>query len=109
MGREKKPHQETITARYFDKADGRTKTVSVAHEGASVTNPYTQPEKDTAEQQAKLKHTRSATAKNDVNRTVSTGACDIDGGISCDYVRIWGREDRSWLVESLVFRSRNPG
>ncbi|HHR6560287.1 TPA: contractile injection system protein, VgrG/Pvc8 family, partial [Providencia alcalifaciens] len=29
MGREKKPHQETITARYFDKADGRTKTVSV--------------------------------------------------------------------------------
>lgn len=55
--------KEKITVRYFDKADGRTKTATVEHDGSSVTSPYTQPEKETAEQQAKSKkHRRNATA-----------------------------------------------
>ncbi|EOW4847104.1 late control protein D, partial [Escherichia coli] len=51
--------KEKITVRYFDKADGRTKTATVEHDGSSVTSPYTQPEKETAEQQAKSKKTQA--------------------------------------------------
>ncbi|BBG61297.1 contractile injection system protein, VgrG/Pvc8 family [Providencia rustigianii] len=110
-GGEKKPHQETITARYFDKADGRTKTVSVAHEGASVTNPYTQPEKDTAEQQAKSKKTH---AQRNSQKMTLTGPCQPEHVIlTAEYPvttsGFGGREDRSWLVESLVFSLSESG
>lgn len=49
-----------IGVRYYDEADGKTKTTTVDHDGPSMANPYTQPVKATADQQAKAKKRRPA-------------------------------------------------
>lgn len=103
--------KEKITVRYFDKADGRTKTATVEHDGSSVTNPYTQPEKETAEQQAKSKKTQ---AQRNSRKMTLSGPCRPpfvamtaeSGVITSGFGK---REDRQWVVESLVFSLSSSG
>jgi phage protein D len=94
-----------IGVRYYDEADGKTKTTSVDHDGPSMANPYTQPAKATADQQAKAKKTQAR--RNEQKMTV-TGPCrpkhvplTAESGISTS--GFGEREDRAWVVESLVF------
>lgn len=111
VGGNKKEKKEKITVRYFDKADGRTKTATVEHNGSSVTSPYTQPEKDTAEQQAKSKKTQ---AQRNSRKMTLTGPCRPSyvamtaesGVVTSGFGK---REDRRWLVESLVFSLSSSG
>ncbi|ELD0412662.1 late control protein D [Escherichia coli] len=103
--------KEKITVRYFDKADGRTKTATVEHDGSSVTSPYTQPEKETAEQQAKSKKTQ---AQRNSRKMTLTGPCRPSyvamtaesGVVTSGFGK---REDRRWLVESLAFSLSSSG
>ncbi|HAF6271441.1 TPA: late control protein D [Salmonella enterica] len=103
--------KEKITVRYFDKADGRTKTATVEHDGSSVTSPYTQPEKKTAEQQAKSKKTQ---AQRNCRKMTLTGPCRPSyvamtaesGVVTSGFGK---REDRRWLVESLAFSLSSSG
>lgn len=94
-----------IGVRYYDEADGKTKTTAVDHEGTSMANPYTQPVKATADQQAKAKKTQAR--RNEQKMTV-TGPCrpkhvplTAESGVSTS--GFGEREDRAWVVESLVF------
>ncbi|EIU0417528.1 late control protein D [Escherichia coli] len=110
-GGDKKKKKEKITVRYFDKADGRTKTATVEHDGSSVTSPYTQPEKETAEQQAKSKKTQ---AQRNSRKMMLTGPCRPSyvamtaesGVVTSGFGK---REDRRWLVESLAFSLSSSG
>lgn len=103
--------KEKITVRYFDKADGRTKTATVEHDGSSVTSPYTQPEKETAEQQAKSKKIQ---AQRNSRKMTLTGPCRPSyvamtaesGVVTSGFGK---REDRRWLVESLAFSLSSSG
>ena len=103
--------KEKITVRYFDMADGRTKTATVEHDGSSVTSPYTQPEKETAEQQAKSKKTQ---AQRNSRKMTLTGPCRPSyvamtaesGVVTSGFGK---REDRRWLVESLAFSLSSSG
>ena len=61
-----------IGVRYFDEADGRTKTTSVEHDGPSIANPYTQSAKATADQQAKSRKTQ---AKRNERKMTLSGPC----------------------------------
>ena len=97
--------EKKIGVRYYDEADGKTKTVSVEHDGPAMTNPYTQAEKNTAEQQAKARKTQAG--RNEQKMTV-TGPCrpkhvplTAEAGVTTS--GFGSREDRSWVVESLVF------
>lgn len=102
---------EKITVRYFDRADGRTKTATVEHDGSSVTNPYTQPEKETAEQQAKSKKTQ---AQRNSRKMTLSGPCRPSfvamtaesGVVTSGFGK---REDRRWVAESLVFSLSSSG
>ncbi|EHN8735200.1 late control protein D [Enterobacter hormaechei] len=94
-----------IGVRYYDEADGKTKTITVDHDGPSMANPYTQPVKATADQQAKAKKTQAR--RNEQKMTV-TGPCrprhvplTAESGVSTS--GFGEREDRAWVVESLVF------
>ncbi|MFW0697635.1 late control protein D [Pantoea sp. R13S299] len=97
--------KEKISVRYFDEADGRTKTTSVDHDGPALTNPYTQPKKSAADQQAKSRKTQAQ--RNEKKMTLN-GPCrprhialTAESGVITS--GFGSREDRSWLVESLVF------
>lgn len=97
--------EKKIGVRYYDEADGKTKTVSVEHDGPAMTNPYTQAEKNTAEQQAKARKTQAG--RNEQKMTV-TGPCrpkhvplTAEAGVTTS--GFGSREDRNWVVESLVF------
>ncbi|WP_454719323.1 contractile injection system protein, VgrG/Pvc8 family [Citrobacter freundii] len=110
-GGDKKEEKEKITVRYFDKADGRTKTASVEHDGSSMTNPYTQPEKETAEQQANSKKTQ---AQRNSRKMTLSGPCRPayvamtaeSGVVTSGFGK---REDRQWVVESLAFSLSSSG
>lgn len=94
-----------IGVRYYDETDGRTKTTTVDHDGSSLSNPYTQPAKDAADQHAKSKKTQ--TRRNEQKMTL-TGPCrpkhvplSAESGVITS--GFGSREDRTWVVESLVF------
>ena len=85
--------------------DGKTKTASVEHDGPAMTNPYTQSEKNTAEQQAKA---RKTLAKRNEQKMTVTGPCrpkhvllTAESGVTTS--GFGSREDRTWVVESLAF------
>ncbi|WP_320728276.1 contractile injection system protein, VgrG/Pvc8 family [Enterobacter ludwigii] len=110
-GSGEKEKKESITVRYFDKADGRTKTAAVENDGSSVTNPYTQPEKQTAEQQAKAKKTQ---AQRNSRKMTLSGPCrpafvalTAEAGVVT--TGFGKREDRQWVVESLAFSLSSYG
>ncbi|KWW02298.1 contractile injection system protein, VgrG/Pvc8 family [Escherichia fergusonii] len=97
--------KEKIGVRYYDEVDGRTKTAAVEHDGPAMTNPYTQSEKDTAEKQAKARKTQ--VRRNEQKMTL-TGPCrpqhiplTAEAGVATS--GFGTREDRAWVVESLVF------
>lgn len=100
-----------IGVRYYDEADGRTKTAAVEHDGPSLANPYTQPAKGDAEHHAKSKKTR---AKRNEQKMTLTGPCRPEyvpltaesGVITSGFGT---REDRAWVVESLVFTLTQAG
>ncbi|MDM3157327.1 MULTISPECIES: contractile injection system protein, VgrG/Pvc8 family [Citrobacter] len=103
-GREGKS-KEKIGVRYYDEMDGKTKTASVGHDGPAMTNPYTQSEKNTAEQQAKA---RKTLAKRNEQKMTVTGPCrpkhvllTAESGVTTS--GFGSREDRTWVVESLAF------
>lgn len=94
-----------IGVRYYDETDGRTKTSTVDHDGPSMANPYTQPAKDAADQHAKAKKTQ---AKRNEQKMTLTGPCrpkhvplTAESGVITS--GFGSREDRAWVVESLVF------
>lgn len=94
-----------IGVRYYDEVDGKTKTTTVDHDGPSMANPYTQPAKATADQQAKSRKTQAR--RNEQKMTV-TGPCrpkhvplTAESGVSTS--GFGEREDRAWVVESLAF------
>lgn len=100
-----------IGVRYYDETDGRTKTTTVDHDGPSLANPYTQPEKDTADQHAKSKKTQ---AKRNEQKMTLTGPCrpkhvplTAESGVITS--GFGTREDRTWVVESLVFTLTSAG
>jgi hypothetical protein len=105
----KKPGK--IGVRYYDEMDGRTKTAAVEHDGPSLANPYTQPAKGDAEHHAKSKKTR---AKRNEQKMTLTGPCRPEhvlltaesGVITSGFGT---REDRAWVVESLVFTLTQAG
>ncbi|WP_337025179.1 late control protein D [Pantoea anthophila] len=97
--------KEKISVRYFDEADGKTKTTSLDHDGPALTNPYTQPGKSAADQHAKSRKTQAQ--RNEQKMTLN-GPCrprhialTAESGVITS--GFGSREDRSWLVESLVF------
>ncbi|MEN4658697.1 contractile injection system protein, VgrG/Pvc8 family [Pantoea agglomerans] len=100
-----------VGVRYYDEADGRTKTTTVDHDGPSITNPYTQSGKSIADQQAKARKTQ---AQRNEQKMMLTGPCrprhialTAESGVTTS--GFGSREDRSWLVESLVFSLTSSG
>lgn len=103
--------KEKIGVRYYDEEDGTTKTSSVEHDGPAMTNPYTQSEKNTAEQQAKSRKTQ---AKRNEQKMTLTGPCrpkhvPLTAEASVSTSGFGSREDRTWVVESLVFSLTSAG
>ena len=103
--------QGNIHVRYFDEADGRTKTATVEHNGPALANPYTQPEKTLAEQSARSRKTQAG--RNERKMTL-TGPCRLKHlsltAESQVLTRNFGeREDNFWLAESLVFSLTSSG
>lgn len=103
--------KEKIGVRYYDEEDGTTKTSSVEHDGPAMTNPYTQSEKTTAEQQA---NSRKTQAKRNEQKMTLTGPCrpkhvplTAEAGVTTS--GFGTREDRAWVVESLVFSLTSAG
>ncbi|EPE6977408.1 contractile injection system protein, VgrG/Pvc8 family [Citrobacter freundii] len=103
--------KEKIGVRYYDEEDGTTKTSSVEHDGPAMTNPYTQSEKNTAEQQA---NSRKTQAKRNEQKMTLTGPCrpkhvPLTAEASVSTSGFGSREDRAWVVESLVFSLTSAG
>lgn len=97
--------------RYYDEEDGTTKTSTVEHDGPAMINPYTQSEKTTAEQQA---NSRKTQAKRNEQKMTLTGPCrpkhvplTAEAGVTTS--GFGSREDRAWVVESLVFSLTSAG
>lgn len=100
-----------IGVRYYDEVDGKTKTTTVDHDGPSLANPYTQPAKSTADQQAKARKTQAR--RNEQKMTV-TGPCrpkhiPLTAESSVTTSGFGSREDRAWVVESLVYSLTSAG
>lgn len=100
-----------IGVRYYDEADGRTKMSTVDHDGPSLTNPYTQPAKATADQHAKSRKTQAQ--RNEQKMSLS-GPCrpkhialTAESGVTTS--GFGSREDRDWNVESLTFSLTSAG
>ena len=103
--------KEKIGVRYYDEEDGTTKTSSVEHDGPAMTNPYTQSEKNTAEQQA---NSRKTQAKRNEQKMTLTGPCrpkhvPLTAEASVSTSGFGSREDRAWVVESLGFSLTSAG
>ncbi|MFV9258328.1 contractile injection system protein, VgrG/Pvc8 family [Citrobacter freundii] len=103
--------KEKIGVRYYDEEDGTTKTSSVEHDGPAMTNPYTQSEKNTAEQQA---NSRKTQAKRNEQKMTLTGPCrpkhvPLTAEASVSTSGFGSREDRAWVVESLIFSLTSAG
>ncbi|KAB8307267.1 late control protein D [Erwinia endophytica] len=100
-----------IGVNYFDEADGKTKSVSIEHDGPAIYNPYTQFNKSTAEWGAK---SRKSNAARNGKRMTLTGPClpeHIPMTAECRVITSgFGEvEDRQWLVESLSFSLTTRG
>lgn len=100
-----------IGVRYYDEADGRTKMSTVDHDGPSLTNPYTQPAKATADQHAKSRKTQAQ--RNEQKMSLS-GPCrpkhialTAESGVTTS--GFGSREDRDWNVESMTFSLTSAG
>lgn len=100
-----------IGVRYYDEADGQTKMSTVDHDGPSLTNPYTQPAKATADQHAKSRKTQAQ--RNEQKMSLS-GPCrpkhialTAESGVTTS--GFGSREDRDWNVESLTFSLTSAG
>lgn len=103
-GKEGKPAGK-IGVRYYDEADGKTKTATVDHDGPALSSPWTQPAKDTAERQAK---SRKIQAQRNEQKMTLSGPCRpkhvaLTAESSVTTSGFGTREDRAWVVESLVF------
>ncbi|WP_162287000.1 contractile injection system protein, VgrG/Pvc8 family [Pantoea stewartii] len=108
---EKGNKKEKISVRYYDEADGKTKTAVIDHNGPALANPYTQPAKKTAEKQAKAKEKQSRRYE---RKMTLSGPCrpqhialSAESGITT--TGFGTREDKTWIVESLVFTLTSAG
>lgn len=100
-----------IGADYYDEADGKTKTTSVEHDGPTISNPWTQPDKSLADHHAKSKKTQ---ANRNERKMTLNGPCrpwHIPLTAECPIVTsgFGEREDRQWLTESLVYSLTESG
>ena len=84
---------------------------TVDHDGPSLTNPYTQPAKTTADQHAKSRKTQ---AQRNQQKMSLSGPCrpkhislTAESGVTTS--GFGSREDRDWNVESLTFSLTSAG
>ncbi len=107
----KKKEGGKISVRYFDEADGKTKTSTVDHDGPSLSNPWTQAHKNAADQHAQSKKTQAN--RNERKMTITGPARLKHIPLTAESRVITAgfgeREDRNWLVESLVFNLTSAG
>lgn len=101
-GKEKKGK---IGVKYYDEDTGQTKVVQTEHDGPDLENPYTQSHKAQADQQAKAKKTQ---AKRNERRMNITAPCrpqhlPLTAEARVTTQGFGEREDRSWLIESMVY------
>ncbi|EHM42977.1 contractile injection system protein, VgrG/Pvc8 family [Hafnia alvei] len=101
-GKEKKGK---IGVKYYDEDTGQTKVVQTEHDGPDLENPYTQSHKAQADQQAKAKKTQ---AKRNERRMNITAPCrpqhlPLTAEARVTTQGFGQREDRSWLIESMVY------
>ncbi|TBM28246.1 contractile injection system protein, VgrG/Pvc8 family [Hafnia paralvei] len=101
-GKEKKGK---IGVKYYDEDTGQTKVVQTEHDGPDLENPYTQSHKAQADQQAKAKKTQ---AKRNERRMSITAPCrpvhlPLTAEARVVTQGFGEREDRSWLIESMVY------
>ena len=95
----------SIGVRYYDEADGRTRTATADHEGPPSQYPYTQPASSQALQ--KVARGKMQAARNARKMSLS-GPCTPEllalTAESRVQTRGFGeREDTDWLTESLIF------
>lgn len=101
-GKEKKGK---IGVNYYDEDTGQTKVVQTEHDGPDLENPYTQSHKAQADQQAKAKKTQ---AKRNERRMNITAPCrpqhlPLTAEARVTTQGFGQREDRTWLIESMVY------
>ncbi|MGC6230586.1 contractile injection system protein, VgrG/Pvc8 family [Hafnia paralvei] len=101
-GKEKKGK---IGVKYYDEDTGQTKVVQTEHDGPDLENPYTQSHKAQADQQAKAKKTQ---AKRNERRMNITAPCrpqhlPLTAEARVTTQGFGQREDRTWLIESMVY------
>lgn len=100
-----------ISVAYFDPEDGRTKTQSLEHDGPSQSHPFTQPTKAAANHSAQSRKTQ--VSRNERRMTLSGPCRPAHIPLTAESRVItqgFGTvEDRSWLIESLVFSLTSQG
>nr|DAL95571.1 MAG TPA: tail protein [Caudoviricetes sp.] len=107
-GKEKKGK---IGVNYYDEDTGQTKVVQTEHDGPDLENPYTQSHKAQADQQAKAKKTQ---AKRNEQRMNITAPCrpqhlPLTAEARVTTQGFGQREDRAWLIESMVYSLTSGG
>lgn len=100
-----------VSVSYFDPADGRTKTQSVEHDGPDLTSPFTQASKALADSSAKSKKIQ---ANRNARRMTLSGPCrpqylPLTAESRVTTMGFGEEEDRTWLIESLVFSISSSG
>lgn len=101
-GKEKKGK---IGVNYYDEATGQTKVTQTEHEGPDLENPYTQPHKTQADQQASAKKTQANRNERRMSITAPCRPAHLPLTAEARVVTqgFGEREDRSWLIESMVY------
>ncbi|NUC56992.1 late control protein D [Escherichia coli] len=107
-GKEKKGK---IGVKYYDEATGQTRVTQTEHDGPDLENPYTQSHKAQADEQAKAKKTQ---AKRNEKRMSITAPCrpwhlPLTAEARVITQGFGQREDRSWLIESMVYNLTSAG
>lgn len=107
-GKEKKGK---IGVNYYDEDTGQTKVAQTEHDGPDLENPYTQSHKAQADQQAKAKKTQ---AKRNEQRMNITAPCrpqhlPLTAEERVTTQGFGQREDRTWLIESMVYSLTSGG
>lgn len=101
-GKEKKGK---IGVKYYDEDTGQTKVTQTEHEGPDLENPYTQPHKTQADQQASAKKTQANRNERRMSITAPCRPAHLPLTAEARVVTqgFGEREDRSWLIESMVY------
>lgn len=96
---------------YYDAADGRTKTRTLEHDGPDLSGPFTLPDEGEADRCAK---SRTTQARRNERRMSLTGpgrphyvALTAESRVTT--AGFGEEEDRTWLIESLVFTLGRSG